>query len=397
MEQRLLNLVAERISERGHLRGKTIAWNCHLTSLTEWAAAALLRSGCRLIMTECNSSTSDAAAIRAMENLGISIYLGESGRHQALAASTPDVISDTGLELITVWMQINGLGSQKSDRQASASPGGTAATAKIPSGGCEITTSGIMRLRRLNSLPFPILNINNGRIKSTIENFHGVGQGVVEAYNILSQSSPVGKQACVVGYGNVGAGVAHYLQKSGMHVSVVDADPVRCLAAHYDGFALTTIKDGLSRCDLFVTATGKIGLLRKEDWIHANDGVLVINVGHNKEELALDHLKEISNRCLTISDHLVEYEISSPGSLSRRIRIATDGNPANVVLLTGSPEPTILHLATEILCIEHIAAYSSSLDSRELPVPFLVEKEVAELALEALGLSGCAHSEPDSG
>src|SRR5205823_14802129 len=56
-------------------------------------------------------------------------------------------------------------------------------------------------------------------------------------------------------------------------------------------------------------------------------------------------------------------------SLHDALPISCGGNPANVVLLTGSAQPTLIHLTTEILCMELITARGESLGKGEVALP----------------------------
>jgi adenosylhomocysteinase len=361
----LLEAVGDYLVKRGTLRDVRLAWHCHLTALTAISAKALKAGGCRVTLSECNPATSDDDAIAYMtEELGFETYTGAISVQQVLKNGA-DVISDTGFDLLSHWLsEDGGHGNEKF------------------SGACEITTSGITRLRELESVPIPIININDGQIKSFVENFHGVGDGVIEAVKVLTGRSFQGERACVVGYGRVGAGVAHYLSRNGIQVTVVENDAVRRLVAHFDGFPLASLHDAMRNSALMVTATGIKNLLRADDWKHARDGLLSINVGHWRDEIGFDELHKASKSSTQISEHIDEFHIDSHDGKPLRIRIATKGDPCNVTLLTGSIEPTLLHLAVEILSLDYLVSHHGHLKPGEMRVPESVERTAAELALQ---------------
>lgn len=356
----LLDLVGAYLKSRGNLRGVKLAWHCHLTALTAISAKALETAGCRVTLSECNPATTDANAVKYMRDLGFKTHIGPMSPGEALDEGA-DVISDTGFDMLTQWLS-------RGEPQIV--------------GACEITTSGITRLRALESVHIPIININDGQIKSLIENFHGVGDGVIDALKILTGRSFQGERACVIGYGRVGAGAAHYLSRAGVQVTVVEPDPVRRLVAHFDGFSLASLPEAMSKSELMVTATGKTGLLSEKDWRSAADGILVINVGHWREELDLPKLEEISDSRTKVSQHIDEFKLKSNEGKPLRVRVAVNGDPCNVALLTGSIEPTLLHLAVELLSIEYLVTHKNELEPGELRVPAEVEATAAELALQ---------------
>lgn len=364
----ILEHLSFRLKQEGVLEGTRVGWHCHLTWLTALAADALIDAGAQVSFSECDRQTSEPDAVRYMERRGARVYLGSAGPSQVLAEN-PCLLSDTGLVLISLYL---------------ATPGQKA------KGACEITTSGIQRLRALENLTLPVVNVNDGQLKARIENFHGVGDGLIDALLRLTGKQWSGRPVAVVGYGCVGAGVAHYLKMHGASVTVVESDPIRCLVAHFDGFALANLQTALSGCELIVTATGRHGILGEKQWRLAGDGLLVVNVGHWPEEVEPETLRALSLSSRKISPHLEEFVLEGTGGQGRkRVLLAAAGSPANVVLLSGSAEPTLIHLTTEILSLSFIARADRDgivLSPGELPVPPVVERQASEIALQSLGL-----------
>lgn len=352
---------------QGSFKEVTVGWHCHLTSLTAMAAQAVIASGAKLILSECNQDTTNPLAVDYMRSLGAVVLLQPEGPSELLM-QCPSVISDTGLVLISEFLR---------------SP----YTQLV--GACEITSSGIARLHTLESLPLTVVNVNDCRLKSHIENFHGVGDGLLQVLARLSNKMWTGRTASVVGYGVVGSGAAHYLRKVGANVLIVEIDPVRRLMAHYDGFVLGDLAQALSCSELLVTATGQEGLIGKRDLMTARDGLLVVNLGHWPNEVDASSL-EPSLRNSLACNMLKEFVIADVDGKVKSIFLATEGSPANVVLLTGSPEPTLIHLTTEILCLSYLLQSHRDgiyLPLGELPTPQCVERQASLLALEALGLN----------
>lgn len=358
----ILRELEKHLRQNGSLHGVTIGWHCHLTSLTAISAKVLINCGAKLLLSECNPATTDRLSVQYMEALGARVFEGEESCKQVLAGN-PKVISDTGFVLLAAYMS----GSQNANVL----------------GACEITTSGVTRLRASHStMPFPVININAGRLKTFIENYHGVGDGVVEALAKLTGRSWSARKATVVGYGQVGKGVAHYLARIGLQVSICDSDTVKTLIAHYDGFPSCTLKTALEESDLLVTATGIHNLLSEDYWLSAKDQLLVLNVGHWPDEVSPDRLSALAKERRTISQHLEKYTITHGGD-TRHIFLAAGGSPVNVAMLTGSPEPTVLHLATEILCMDYLAKTGNSLPKGEIAIPPAIEESASRLALLA--------------
>lgn len=345
-------------------KGRTVGWHCHLTALTAASAEVLLEAGCRLYLSECSAATTDPEAVAFMQELGASVFLGGDSPGAVLAVN-PEVISDTGFVMTGMYLH-------------DLSCGGPA----FLKGSCEITTSGIHKLRRLAGLPFPVININDCCLKRVIENTHGVGDGVIAALSRLSGRMLCGRAVGVVGYGPVGAGVAFRLKQSGAQVLVVEDNPVRRLLAHYDGFALAKLPAALALCELIITATGSKFVIGEKELASCRDGIMLMNVGHFADEIDLGALRRISAESRLLSAFLEEFDMPD----GKKLYLAAAGAPANVAMLSGSPEPTLIHLSLEILALRYLLESASALRNGENAVPGEVEKKTALIALESLGL-----------
>lgn len=354
-------LLSAYLEQAGHLRGLPIAWHCHLTEQTAVFVEVLTACGVRLYMSEADAQTTNAEAVACMRELGAQVFLGSQSVAAVLAAE-PVLLADTGLVLISAYTQ---------------------AGRKHATAGSEITTSGITRLRADKRITLPVINLNDGVLKPAIENFHGVGSGLVEALAILGLSDLAGVAAAVCGYGAVGRGAAHYLAQAGCHVQIVECDPRRSLIAHFDGYALTPLPDALSTCPLVVTATGQAGLISRPQFAYLRDRQLLVNIGHWATEIDLEALGKTALSVDDLDRHRRAYRLAA----DKVVTVACQGSPANVALLTGRPEPTLIHITTELLCMSYLsglAAQGAKLPGGEHPLPEALERQTSDLALSAL-------------
>lgn len=393
----ILDKLQDYLKEYGKLNGARIGWHCHLTVITAASANVLLNTGASLIMSECNPATSDSLSIEYMEKLGATIYRGAGSARKVLDAR-PLVISDTGFVLIDEYLR-------SLSESADASPGARASRPLLATendsksdryviGACEITSSGIQKLRRSDLGDLPVININDGELKTYIENFHGVGDGVIDSLSKVTGRMWSGRHCAVAGYGRVGAGVAAHLRSIGAVVSVVENDPARKLIAHYDGFTLCDLSYALASCELLVTATGRHWLIGVDEIRHAREGLILMNVGHWPEEIAYEQMKSEALSCRQTGAFLEELEFSFNGE-PRKILLLGGAGPANVVMCSGSIEPTLIHLVTEILCMDYLvglAARESNSNSAVLPggeisLPKHIQDQASLLALKALHLA----------
>ena len=272
----LMERLGKYLQADGSLNGVKIGWHCHLTQLTLMTAEAMVQGGAKLFLSEVNPATTDDEAVQGIKDLDAKVFLGETSPEKVLAES-PQLLTDTGFVIIDKYLSMKEGERPKSIVAAS-----------------EITTSGIEKLRKVKDLPLPVININGGLLKARIENYHGVGDGVVDLLRRLTGRSLSGLNSVVVGYGAVGSGVAFHLRKEGGIVNVVESDPVRRLIAHFDGYAVGDLLTSLRKADVVVTATGRRQIIEEAHWTAARDGAIFLNVGHWPEELDMNSLRNLA-------------------------------------------------------------------------------------------------------
>lgn len=338
--------------------GLTLGVNMHLTTLTAALLRELALGGGTFVVSACNPATTDKGTVELLRNLGMEVYTGGDGkdRYQQVLHHNPDLLVDVGFELIEAALH---------------NPQGIR-------GAIEVTRSGITKLRAAGEVPFPVVNINDGRLKDAIENRHGVGEAIWSAVGRLTGMHLAGRRCVVVGYGPVGKGLAAYGRSAGMAVDVVEADPIRRLFAHYDGYPTPSLTRALNTAGIVVTATGRSGSITVDALANARDGVVLLNAGHGGDEIDISAIARVADKVDNIAKQVVRYRIED----GPRVTVLADGHPLNIVLNNGSPEPILLHFAVLGLSLEQLALQGSG--RGEVPVPEELEAEAALLALECL-------------
>lgn len=363
----ILQKLGNRWATRRPFDGHTIALNLHLTTLTLAFVRELSLGGGTFVLSPSNPRTTDAAAVDLLRELGCAVYTGGDGedRFVQLASHAPTLVVDGGFELFRALL----------DRKKDA--------LRSVKAGVEVSRTGILRLReRLPELPFPVVNINDGRLKDQVENRHGVGESIWQAVAATTGMHLAGRRCLVVGYGPVGRGIATYARAAGLAVEVAEADPVRRLFAHYDGYPTPTLEEGLSRCAVLVTATGRPQAVSLEALRQARDGIVLVNAGHGGTEIDVDAIRKSAVRSDHVADQVARYQLDT----GRSVTVLGDGHPFNIVTSSGSVEPVLLHFAVLGLTLEWLAARQPP--RGEVLVPDEVESEAAAFALDALRASG---------
>lgn len=345
--------------------GRTIAVNLHLTTISGALLKEMTLGGGTCVVSAASPATTDPGTVGMLRNLGIEVYTGGDleDRHLQVLSHDPDLLVDVGFDLIHAVLT----------RRRDLAP-------RIR-GAVEITRSGITRLRA-SEPPFPVINVNDGRLKNAVENRHGVPAAIWQGVTEVTGMHLGGRRCAVVGYGPVGKGLATYGRAVGMGIEVVENQPIRRLYAHYDGFPTCGIEQALERSQFIVTATGARNVITTEHLASARDGLVLLNAGHGGDEIDLRSLKDVADRVDNVADQVVRYRLPD----GRRITVLGGGHPLNIVLNSGSPEPILLQFAVLGLALERLSRQDFA--AGEVVVPEDIETRAAELALEAMEAVG---------
>lgn len=170
------------------------------------------------------------------------------------------------------------------------------------SGITEETTTGVHRLMEMleeGTLKVPAINVNDSVTKSKNDNKYGCRHSLNDGIKRGTDMLLSGKQALVVGYGDVGKGSAQSLRQEGMIVKISEIDPICAMQACMDGYELVSPYVGgnntgniddidralLGKLDLIVTTTGNIDVCDKNMLQTVKAGAIICNIGHFDNEI----------------------------------------------------------------------------------------------------------------
>ena len=253
-------------------------------------------------------------------------------------------------------------------------------------GGTEETTTGLVRLRRLQeegTLRCPVLAVNEARTERALNDRHGTGQsaldGIVRASNVLL----AGNTVVVIGYGWAGLGVAERARGAGAAVIVCEVDPLRALEARMAGYEVMPALQAAERGAVFITVTGSRRVLRREHFERMKDGALLANAGHFDVELDLGELGALAAGHRTVRPLVEEYRLPD----GRRINLLAHGRVVNLAAAEGHPAAVMdVSFALQALSVEQLLARRGELGPGVHSVPAEVDREVGRLKLAALGV-----------
>jgi adenosylhomocysteinase len=254
-------------------------------------------------------------------------------------------------------------------------------------GGTEETTTGVIRLRAMESdkvLAYPIVAVNDALTKHLFDNRYGTGQstidGIIRATNVLL----AGKTFVVAGYGWCGRGVAMRAKGLGSQVIVTEIDPMKALEASMDGFGVMPMQQAARIGDIFVTLTGDVNVIDANHFKVMKDGAIVCNSGHFNVEINIEALKKQSKSVREARAFVDEYLLKD----GRKIYLLGEGRLINLAAAEGHPASVMdMSFANQALSAEHMVQNSARLDKKVYPVPEEIDKEIARLKLKAMGIS----------
>ena len=373
----VLDQIRERFGQERPLEGIRIAACLHVTAETANLILTLVAGGASAALCSANPlSVQDdvAAALVAEHGIEVRARHGEDLRSyaehlRAVLAGVPQVTIDDGADLLVGAHEL----------------GGEILASVI--GGTEETTTGLVRLRRLEqqgTLACPVLAVNEARTERALNDRHGTGQSALDGIIRASHVLLAGHTVVVVGYGWAGQGIAERARGAGAVVIVVEVDPLRALEARMAGYEVMPALEAAARGDVFITVTGSRRVLRGEHFKRMKDGALLANAGHFDVELDLKELAKLATGGVREVRPLVEqYQLRD----GRRLNLIAHGRVVNLAAAEGHPAAVMdVSFALQALCVEELVRERELLRAGVCQVPRAIDLEVARLKLAALGV-----------
>ena len=363
----------ERLKRELPFKGMKVGMALHLTKETAVLVRTLTAGGASVAIASCNplSTQDDVAAQLAKEGVRVFGYKGESVEDyykfiDLVIKEKPNITIDDGCDLVTMIHQ------------------------KYPEliksivGGCEETTTGVIRLRAMEKegkLKYPVIAVNDNQTKHLLDNYYGTGQssidGVIRATNVLI----AGKNFVVAGYGSCGKGLAMRAKGMGANVIVTEVDNFKALQAVLDGFRVMPMSEAASIGDIFVTATGDRSIIRVEHVDKMRDGAIIANSGHFDVEIDVAGMNGKYKK-RRVRDSLEEYSVNG-----KRVYLCAEGRLVNLAAAEGHPsEVMATSFCGQILACEYLCANRGKMKAGVLTLPPDADARIAQLQLEAMGV-----------
>ncbi len=372
----VLHSIRKRFISTQPLAGIRIAACLHVTTETANLMIALRDGGASVALCASNPlSTQDDVAATLVRDYGIPVYAikGENNEvYYSHIASVldhhPQITMDDGADTVTV------LHTKRQDLVGDVI------------GGTEETTTGVIRLRAMAKegvLRYPIVAVNDALTKHFFDNRYGTGQstldGILRATNILL----AGMNFVVAGYGWCGRGLAMRARGAGANVIVTEIDPIKAIEALMDGFRVMPMNEAAQIADVVVTVTGNKSVVDREHFERFKSGAILSNSGHFNVEIDLEALERLASSRRTIREFVDEYVMKD----GRRIYVLAEGRLINLTAAEGHPASVMdMSFANQALSVEYLVKNHSTLLKKVYSVPDAIDKEVARLKLDAMGI-----------
>jgi adenosylhomocysteinase len=253
-------------------------------------------------------------------------------------------------------------------------------------GGCESTTTGVLRLRRMaaeGTLAVPMIAANDTPAKRLMDNVCGTGQSVLDGVLRATNTLLAGKTVVVAGFGACGVGIAARAAGQGAMVIITEVDPVRALDATLRGYRVLPMIEAAPLGDVFITATGSVDVIGADCFERMRDGAILANAGHFDVEISGPALASLAVAVHpAVRPHVDAYELAD----GRRLLLLAEGRVVNLVAAEGHP-PEVMDLAFGIvaLSLAWLAGNPGKLSADVHPVPDGIDAEAARLTLAATG------------
>ena len=362
----ILNIIKKDFEDRKPFKNIKIGMCLHLEAKTAFLAETLKAGGAEIRITGSNplSTQDDICAGLAKKRVDVYAWHGLNEKEyyeniEKIMEFFPEIIIDDGADTIAYAHKKN----------------------IIPKGGCEETTTGVIRLKALErekKLKFPVIDVNDAYCKHLFDNRHGTGQSTLDGIMRTTNIILAGKNFVVAGYGWVGRGIALRARGMGANVIVTEVDQIKALEAYMDGFKVMRMENAAKIGEIFVTATGCRDVITEKHFQLMKDKVILCNSGHFNIEIDVKTLEKMSKR--EVRKNITEYNFNG-----KRIYLLGEGRLVNLACADGHAiEIMDMSFGIQALSAEYIL--KNDLIPRVYNVPKEIDYKVARIKLDSLGI-----------
>jgi adenosylhomocysteinase len=358
------------------LQGARIAGCLHMTIQTAVLMETLVDLGAQLRWSSCNIFSTQDHAAAAMAAAGIPTFAwkGENEEEfwwcidQTIFGPDnwrPNMILDDGGDLTLIMHD-----KYKDDMQNIR-------------GISEETTTGVHRLNEMakaGKLMCPAFNVNDSVTKSKFDNLYGCRESLIDGIKRATDVMIAGKNAVVVGFGDVGKGCAQALRGMGATVYITEIDPICALQAAMEGYRVVTMDEIAHVGNIFVTCTGNLRVITRHHMELMPDQAIVCNIGHFDSEIDIAGIRDLPWENIKPQ---VDHVIFPDG---KKIIILAEGRLVNLGCATGHPSFVMSNSFTnQVLAQIELWKHPEQYENKVYFLPKNLDEMVARLHLQKIG------------
>ena len=361
------------------LKGTRIAGCLHMTIQTAVLIETLVALGADVTWSSCNIFSTQDHAAAAIAAAGIPVYAwkGMSEEEFDWCIEQTLFFGEDRQPLNMILDDGGDLTNMVLDQYPELSAG--------IKGISEETTTGVHRLYervKNDTLPIPVINVNDSVTKSKFDNKYGCRESAVDAIRRATDTMLAGKRVVVAGYGDVGKGTAASFKGAGSIVTVTEIDPICALQACMDGFEVKQLETVVGNADIVITTTGNKDIILPEHFKAMRDKVIVCNIGHFDNEIDMAWLNDnYGNTKDEIKPQVDKYTIDG-----KDIIILAEGRLVNLGCATGHPSFVMSNSFTnQTLAQIELWKNNGTYKNKVYMLPKHLDEKVAKLHLSRLG------------
>lgn len=371
-----LMALREEYGKEKPLNGARIAGCLHMTIQTAVLMETLVELGAEVRWSSCNIFSTQDHAAAAMAAAGIPTFAwkGESEEEfwwcidQTIFGPDnwrPNMILDDGGDVTLVM--------HEKYREEMAGVVGIS----------EETTTGVLRLNEMakaGTLMCPAINVNDSVTKSKFDNLYGCRESLIDGIKRATDVMIAGKNAVVVGYGDVGKGCAQALKGMGANVFVTEIDPICALQAAMEGYRVVTMEQAAPLGNIFVTCTGNVKVITRAHMETMPHEAIVCNIGHFDSEIDIAGIRELPWENIKPQvDHVTFPD-------GKKIIVLAEGRLVNLGCATGHPSFVMSNSFTnQVLAQIELWRNSGNYEKKVYFLPKVLDEMVAKLHLKKIG------------
>jgi adenosylhomocysteinase len=371
----ILRQLEAEFTEQQPFAGQKVVVSVHLEAKTAYLALVMAAGGAEVAVTGSNPDSTKDDVVAALNELGLHVYarhgasLSEMREYMSQALDIrPTIVIDDGGDIVEL------LHDERKSLCADVL------------GVCEETTTGVLRARaraQAGKLSFPVMLINQARCKYLFDNVHGTGQSVWDAIMRSTNLVLAGKTVVIVGFGWCGRGCALRAAGLGARVIVCEVDAVKAADAAMNGYQVMPLLEACPIANIVLTVTGVRQTLMREHFEAMQDGVLIANAGHFRNEVDVDALQNLAIEDAAMRENVHGYKTGD----EKWLYLIGDGNIVNIACADGHPAEIMdTSFALQALSARYLVAHHQDLSAGVYEVPEEIDQQVAAMKLAGMGV-----------